>query len=73
MNVFARFVIATDILTGNGLQKMALAAIRKGNVPAVSTVVAAGAPRSVGGSRNTPAAAHHVRVASGRRLAEFSS
>jgi hypothetical protein len=52
---------------------MALAAIRKGNVPAVSTVVAAGAPRSVGGSRNTPAAAHHVRVASGRRLAEFSS
>jgi enamidase len=55
-----------------GSQETALAAIKNGDVPAVSAVVTAGVPRFVGRSRNTPAGTRQVRIASSRVPADFS-
>jgi enamidase len=64
-------IILIDAPSG-GSKETALAAIKNGDVPAVSTVVTAGVPRFVGRSRNTPAGTREVRVASNRVAADFS-
>lgn len=47
-----------------GTQDTALAAIRNGDIAAIGAVVAAGEPRFVGRSRNTPGTTRRARVAS---------
>jgi enamidase len=64
-------IILIDAPSG-GSQERALAAIKNGDVPAVSAVVTGGVPRFVGRSRNTPAGTRQVRVASSRVPADFS-
>jgi enamidase len=64
-------IILIDAPSG-GSKETALAAIKNGDVPAVSAVMTDGVPRFVGRSRNTPAGMRQVRVASSRVLAEFS-
>jgi enamidase len=55
-----------------GTQDNALAAIRHGDIAAVGAVVTAGEPRFVGRSRNTPATARAIRVASCKLPRDFS-
>ena len=64
-------IILIDAPSG-GSKETALAAIKNGDVPAVSAVVTAGVPRFVGRSRNTPAGTREVRVASSRIPADFA-
>lgn len=54
-------VVLIDACLG-GSQNDAIAAIRNGDIPAVSAVIAAGVPRFVGRSRNTPAGIRSVRT-----------
>lgn len=58
-------VVLIDACAGGGT-KDALAALRNGDIPAVSAVVTDGSPRFVGRSRNTPAGIRPVKVARSR-------
>ncbi len=65
-------VVLIDAPSG-GSKDTALAAIKNGDVPAVTAVITDGFPRFVGRSRNTPAGMRHVRVAECRIPRDFSS
>jgi enamidase len=56
-----------------GTQDTALAAIRNGDIAAVGAVIAGGAPRFVGRSRNTPATMRKLRVVKNTLAREFSA
>jgi len=56
-----------------GTQDTALAAIKHGDIAAVGAVVAAGAPRFVGRSRNTPGTTRKARVAVSRVTQDFTA
>jgi len=56
-----------------GTQASALDAIRNGDIAAVGAVIAGGAPRFVGRSRNTPATTRRVRVARCALPRDFSA
>ena len=66
--------IVRDLLASDDTQVMldALAALRNGDIPAVSAVFTAGVPRFVGRSRNTPEGIRKVRVAQCRLPMDFS-
>ncbi len=64
-------IVLIDACAG-GSQNDALSALRNGDIAAVGAVVANGAPRFVGRSRNTPATNRRVRVAECRLLMDFS-
>jgi enamidase len=64
-------IVLIDAPSG-GSKDTALAAIKNGDVPAVSAVVTDGMPRFVGRSRNTPAGTRQVRVAECRLARDFS-
>ena len=64
-------VVLIDACSG-GSQDDALAALRNGDVPAVSAVFSDGIPRFVGRSRNTPAGIRNVCIAENRLPRDFS-
>jgi enamidase len=64
-------VVVLDACLG-GSKQTALDALRNGDIAAVAGVVAAGVPKFVGPSRNTPAPIRNVRVAECRIPQDFS-
>ncbi|HZV21794.1 MAG TPA: amidohydrolase family protein [Hyphomicrobiales bacterium] len=65
-------VVLIDAPEG-GTKKDALSSIKNGDIAAIGAVISAGEPRFIGRSRNTPATARRVRVATSRIVQNFAA